>query len=69
MKRLVALFLFVVAGAGVGYSQTSSARTLALRCGALFDGRADSVRKNVVIVIEGEKIKSIASSAPSGVTP
>ncbi len=37
-----------------------------LRCGNLFDGRSDSVRKNVFVLIEGEKIKSIAASAPGG---
>jgi len=30
----------------------------------LFDGRGDSLRKNVVVVIEGEKIKDVARSAP-----
>lgn len=40
-------------------------KTIALRCGSLFDGRGDSLRKNVVVVIEGEKIKEIASNAPA----
>lgn len=44
----------------------SSSKTVALRCGSLFDGRGDSLRKNVVVVIEGEKIKEVASSVPSG---
>jgi imidazolonepropionase-like amidohydrolase len=39
---------------------------IALRCGSLFDGSGDSLRKNVVIVIEGEKIKEFASAAPAG---
>jgi len=32
----------------------------------LWDGRADAVRKNVVIVIEGQKIREIAGSVPAG---
>jgi imidazolonepropionase-like amidohydrolase len=32
----------------------------------LFDGRGDSLRKNVVLVIEGEKIREVGGSAPSG---
>src|SRR5579864_5697208 len=44
----------------------SSGKTIALRCGSVFDGRGDSLRKNVVVVIEGEKIKEVASSAPAG---
>ena len=39
---------------------------IALRCGALFDGRGDATRKNVVVVVEGDKIKGIASAAPAG---
>jgi len=45
----------------------SSSKTVALRCGNLFDGRGDTLRKNVVVVIEGEKIKEIATSVPTGV--
>jgi len=41
-------------------------KTIALRCGSLFDGRSDSLRKNVVVVIEGEKIREVAASAPAG---
>ena len=37
-----------------------------MRCGNLFDSRGDSLRKNVVIVIEGEKIKELANGAPAG---
>jgi imidazolonepropionase-like amidohydrolase len=32
----------------------------------VFDGRGDSLRKNAVIVIEGERIKEIANSVPAG---
>jgi imidazolonepropionase-like amidohydrolase len=44
----------------------TGAKMIALRCGNLFDGRGDSLRKNVVVVIEGEKIKEFASAAPAG---
>ncbi len=44
----------------------ASAKPIALRCGSLFDGRGDSLRKNVVVVIEDGKIKDIAASAPAG---
>lgn len=44
----------------------SSSKTAALRCGSLFDGRSDSLRKNVVVVIEGEKIKEVGTSVPGG---
>jgi imidazolonepropionase-like amidohydrolase len=32
----------------------------------LFDGRGDAARKNVVVVIEGEKIKEVATAVPGG---
>ena len=47
------------------YAQSSS-KTVALRCGNLFDGRGDSLRKNVVVVIDGEKIKEVATNVPAG---
>src|SRR6266568_3714804 len=46
--------------------QSATARVVAVRCGSLWDGRADAVRKNVVIVIEGQKIREIAGSVPAG---
>jgi imidazolonepropionase-like amidohydrolase len=47
------------------FGQTVS-KTVVLHCGSLFDGRGDSVRKNVFIVVDGERIKDIATTAPSG---
>jgi len=48
------------------WTDCAGPKVWALRCGSLFDGRGDSLRKNVVIVIEGEKIKEVATSAPVG---
>lgn len=42
---------------------------MALHCGSLFDGRGESLRKDVVIVIEGDRIKEISSRAPEGAEP
>jgi len=42
---------------------------VALHCGSLFDGRGESLRKDVVIVIEGDRIKEISSRAPEGAEP
>lgn len=50
----------------LGTAAFAQVKTTALRCGALFDGRGDSVRKNVMIVIEGDKIKDVANTAPAG---
>jgi len=66
MNRKVVFILFALLCESVmGFGQ-SGAKTIALRCGSLFDGRGDSLRKNVFVVIEGEKIKEVASIAPAG---
>ena len=57
---------FAVCGV-CAFGQVGTTKSVALRCGSLFDGRGDSVRKNVVVVVEGERIKEIASSAPGGI--
>ena len=46
--------------------QAPTAKVVALRCGSLFDGRGDSLRKNVMVIVEGEKIKEVATRAPEG---
>jgi imidazolonepropionase-like amidohydrolase len=43
-----------------------TAKVVALRCGSLFDSRGDALRRNVVIIIDGDKIKEIVASAPAG---
>jgi imidazolonepropionase-like amidohydrolase len=58
--------LFVALGTSALYGQTVGSKRIALRCGALFDGRGESVRKNVVVVIEGEKIQDVTAVAPGG---
>ena len=47
-------------------AQTTAPKLVALRCGSLFDSRGDALRKNVVVIIDGDKIKEIAASAPAG---
>src|SRR5579864_9668750 len=64
MRTVAGTFVFFCAmafAAGQGATQV-----VALRCGSLFDGRSDTVRKNVVIVIEGEKIREVSAGAPGG---
>jgi len=67
MRKLALGFLaafFAICSSFV-LGQTSS-KLVAVRCGGLFDGRGDILRKNVVIVIEGEKIREIVANAPAG---
>jgi len=57
MKGQVVALGFALAVAGCCLAQTSSGtsapKTIALKCGNLFDGRGDSLRKDVVIVKGG----------------
>ena len=68
MMRRIAVIGFVMATAAgcMSQTQTVTAKTIALKCGNLFDGRGDSLRKNVVIVVEDGKIKDIVAGVPSG---
>jgi imidazolonepropionase-like amidohydrolase len=67
MIRRVVVLVFWVASACSLMAQASGAKAVALKCGSLFDGRGDSLRKNVVIVVEGGKIKEVGPSAPAGI--
>lgn len=61
----VIAFSFLVSCASL-MGQATAAKIVALRCGSLFDSRGDTLRKNVVVIIEGDKLKEITNSAPAG---
>jgi len=66
--RSIASVLLVLSGLSLT-AQTAQPKIVALHCGSLFDGRGESLRKDVVIVIEGDRIKEISSRAPEGAEP
>jgi imidazolonepropionase-like amidohydrolase len=67
MRQRVALGVSIFLGLSVFlFGQAAGSKTIAVHCGNLFDSRGDSLRKNVVIIIEGEKIKELATAAPAG---
>lgn len=66
MRKLTLGFSFLIFLLLTSAFGETTPKIIALRCGSLFDGRGDSLRKNVVIVIEGEKIRDIGATAPSG---
>ncbi len=41
-----------------------SPKTTYLRCGSLYDGKADTARRNVTVRVTGEKIDSVTDNAP-----
>ena len=66
MRRAAFGFLSLLITGLPVLGQTAGPKEVALHCGSLFDGRGDSLRKNVFVVIEGEKIKDVAAAAPTG---
>ncbi|MGH9508439.1 MAG: amidohydrolase family protein, partial [Terriglobales bacterium] len=65
-------FLLLTAAAQNPPASSPETRTTYIKAGRLFDGTSDKVRDNVVIVVEGERIKSIGLAAevriPAGAT-
>jgi imidazolonepropionase-like amidohydrolase len=45
-----------------------AAQVVNLKCGKLLDGKSEQARSNVVLAIEGEKIKEVGSGAAAGIT-
>jgi len=67
MRTLAGASLILFLATAFGFGQTAAGTNkIALRCGSLLDGRGDSLRADVFVVIEGETIKSIAATAPGG---
>jgi imidazolonepropionase-like amidohydrolase len=65
--RWVALVtVFALTGAGVAQkSDAPAAKMIYLRCGTLIDGKFDNARKDVVVAIQGERIKDVGAM-PAG---
>jgi imidazolonepropionase-like amidohydrolase len=65
---LLTTFLLLSA---VAFAQTTpqqpAPKLTYIRCGALFDGRSDQLRRNVGIVVQGDRIREVGvASAPTG---
>jgi imidazolonepropionase-like amidohydrolase len=65
--RVLSAFLLIAMYTDSARTQQSqnapgaTAKMVYLRCGALFDSKSDTTRKNVVIAIEGDKIKEVGA--------
>lgn len=64
MKKLLLLLFPLV----LTSTLVSQGKLVAIRCGTLIDGLSDSPRTNVVVVLEGNRIKEIAKDVPTGAT-
>src|SRR5712672_2998108 len=45
---------------------TPEAKTIYLKCGAVWDGRSDQLQRNVVIAVSGQKISSMPTAVALG---
>jgi imidazolonepropionase-like amidohydrolase len=66
MKRLL-LLMMLLASCAAQQPTSPAPKTTYIRAGRVFDGTADTVRQNVVIVVEGERIKSISPAAETSI--
>jgi imidazolonepropionase-like amidohydrolase len=66
MKRIAIPSILMLALAGMALAQTSPAKTMYLRCGSLFDGKSEQIKRNVVIAVAGEKIGEVGANVPAG---
>jgi imidazolonepropionase-like amidohydrolase len=69
VKKLMAAFFAtaLLACAVPMLSQTSSPKTTYIRAGRLFDATSDSARQNVVIVVEGDRVKSVTAGGDASI--
>ena len=71
-KRFLALLFCLVLAPRFIAAQAPAPKTTYILAGRLFDSTSDNVREGVVIVVEGERIKSVASAGslkiPAGAT-
>jgi imidazolonepropionase-like amidohydrolase len=75
VKRHFGISCFVVVailwlGSGVAIAQTpgqAAAKVTFIHCGKLWDGKSDQAQTNVVIEVEGDKIKAVGATAPNGI--
>ena len=62
-KTVGVVGVLIVLLVGCSFGQNTPTQRIYLRCGSLFDGRSDSLQRNVLIVIEGERIVSLGQNA------
>lgn len=61
-RRTLVFFLLVVTMA-FGQKPGAAGTQVFIRCGSLLDGKSDTPRKNVLIVVSGEKIETVGGAA------
>jgi imidazolonepropionase-like amidohydrolase len=78
MKRILSMWAAVVAvcgtTCGAGWAQAlrndkqaeAPKKTTVIQCGSLVDVKAGTVRKNVTVVVLGDRIQSVGGTAPAG---
>jgi len=72
MKRIFLCVLGLISMVAPALAQQQAAKTIYIRAGRLFDATSDNVRENMLIVVTGERIQSVApfgaNAIPAGAT-
>ena len=68
-KHLLVVICIILCCSAAAVGQDRLTTSYAVRCGRLIDGKSDVVKENVVILVEGNKIKSLimGETLPAGV--
>jgi imidazolonepropionase-like amidohydrolase len=62
MKRVLVASLLLIASAFAQQAATPAPQRVAIRAGAVIDGRSNEVKRNQVIIVSGNRIESIADA-------
>jgi imidazolonepropionase-like amidohydrolase len=60
-RRSLLIATLLVATFAFAQNPQTQAKVTYLRCGALLDGKSDTARKNIVIAVEGDKIREVGA--------
>ncbi len=65
-RSLLVISTLLLATLAFAQNSQTPPKIIYLRCGSLIDGKSDTPRKNVVIAIEGDKVRDVGAREPSG---
>ncbi|HUS18716.1 MAG TPA: amidohydrolase family protein [Terriglobales bacterium] len=69
-KAFSVLFLLALSVAGFAQAPTSASKPVTyIKAGRLFDSTSDAVKTNMVIVVEGDRIKQVGAAAEIAIPP
>ena len=66
MRKRMGIGLAVIGvWVGLALAQTQTQTPVYLKCGWLLDGKSDQLKKDVIIAVDGEKIREVGGTPPA----